>query len=179
MQPPRSSSTLPFIFLFFIIVLPAIGVDPWALFASVSGFAVSFAFMIGPAASKQFEGILFIFVRRPYDIGDRINVSDPKIDTSSTGSPGWIVKDVNLHATTVIYGTTNEYASYSNGSLASFRIINAARSPKANLNFLLKFPIDVSYSKLAVFKSALEKFIKARPREWISFSAFRATRVES
>jgi len=121
--------------------------------------------MFGSAASKSFEGMLLILMRRPYDIGDRINVSSPTVDTPGTGSPGWIVKDVNLHTTTCILGATNEVCTYSNFSLAATRIINAARSPKANLNFLLKFQIDTPYAKLQLFKSAIEKFIKARPRD--------------
>jgi hypothetical protein len=45
--------------------------------------------------------------------------------------------------------------------------------------FLLKFPIDTPYEKLQVFKGCLQKFVSARPREWMSMSAFRATRVEA
>lgn len=72
---------------------------------------------------------------------------------------------MDLYTTTVLYASTNEVATVSNGALATMKIINAARSPKASLNFLLKFHIDTSYNKLMVFKSALEKFCKARPRE--------------
>jgi len=75
------------------------------------------------------------------------------------------VKDVTLYTTTVIYGATNEVATISNGSLALSRIINAARSPKASMIFFLKFPIDTPYEKLQVFRSALEKFVKHRPRD--------------
>jgi small-conductance mechanosensitive channel len=46
-----------------------------ALFLSLSSIILGFAFMIGGASAKYFEGILFILVRRPYDIGDRIHVS--------------------------------------------------------------------------------------------------------
>jgi small-conductance mechanosensitive channel len=106
--------------------------------------------MIGAACSKVFEGILLILIRRPYNIGDRINVSDPNHDTPPSGSPGWIVKDVNLYSTTVVYGSTNEEATYANGSLAQSRIINCARSKNAVVWFLLKFSINtnVSHTKL-------------------------------
>lgn len=117
----------------FLLVVAAVGIDPFVLFASISGFLVGFGFMIGNACSQYILGLLLIFVRRPYDIGDRINVSKPDIDVTNTGSPGWIVKDIGLYTTTVIYGSTNEVATYSNSSLAASRIINAARSPKASL----------------------------------------------
>ena len=80
---------------------------------------------------------------------------------------------------TIVYGTTQEVATCSNGSLANSRIINASRSPQAVLNILLKFPIDVPLKKVEIFKGALESFIKSRPREWLTFTAFRPTRVEA
>ena len=104
-------------------------------------------------------------MRHPYDVGDRIAVSDVNAETSPTGSAGWIVKDVDLFSTTVVFGTTNEVATYSNGSLASSRIINATRSPRALLFFMFKFPIHTSFKRIKVFQSAIEKFVKARPRE--------------
>lgn len=167
-----------FYFVVGLITVAALGANPLVIFASLSGFVLGFSFMISSASSKYFEGLLFIFIRRPYDIGDRINVSLVTVDTSPDGSPGWIVKDVDLFTTTVIYGTTNEVATYSNGSLASSRIINAARSPRALLYVYLKFPVDTRFGKFKAFRSAVEKFILARPREWRSFSAFRATLVQ-
>lgn len=44
---------------------------------------------------------------------------------------------------------------------------------------MLKFPVDVTYDKLQVFHSAIEQFLKNRPREWLSFLDFRAIRVEA
>lgn len=55
--------------------------------------------MIGSASSKYFEGLLMILVRKPYDIGDRIVVADVEKESSPTGSPGWIVKDITLYYT--------------------------------------------------------------------------------
>ena len=52
-----------FYFVLFCIVLSVMGVDPLVLFASISGFVLGFAFMVGSAASKYFEGLLFILVR--------------------------------------------------------------------------------------------------------------------
>jgi hypothetical protein len=74
------------------ILLSQSGVSPMALFISMSSFILAFAFVIGSAMSKMFEGWLFILLQRPYDIGDRIHVSNVQVDTNSDGSPGWIVK---------------------------------------------------------------------------------------
>ncbi|GKY96762.1 hypothetical protein MPSEU_000635600 [Mayamaea pseudoterrestris] len=168
-----------FYFLVFLCILAGVGVAPDSVLSPIGAFIVGLGFMIGSASSKYLEGILFILLRRPYDIGDRINISDPLKDTSVTGSPGWIVKDVNLYSTTVIYASTNEEATYSNGSLASSRTINMARSFKAQISCTIRFPVDAPYEKLLIFKKSIEKFILSRPREYCSFIAFRATAVEA
>jgi len=58
-----------------IIIVSILGFDPIALLLSLSSVIVAFAFMIGNASARYFEGILFVLVRRPYSIGDRIHVS--------------------------------------------------------------------------------------------------------
>jgi hypothetical protein len=44
---------------------------------------------------------------------------------------------------------------------------------------MIKFGIEVPYQKIEIFEEALRRFVKARPREWLNLSGFRATRVEA
>jgi small-conductance mechanosensitive channel len=120
-----------------------------------------------------------ILLQRPYGIGDRINISNPESDANGGGSQGWIVDDVTLFATTIYLAGTNEKATVSNGTLAKSRIINCARSHKAILVLNLKFGLDSQFNRIEIFKSAVEKFVKARPREWLALLAIRANRVEA
>jgi hypothetical protein len=62
---PLFSSGL-FYFIMGCVFLSIIGIDPGALFAALTGFIVGFAFMIGGASSKYFEGVLMILIRSPY-----------------------------------------------------------------------------------------------------------------
>jgi len=101
------------------------------------------------------KGLLFVLIRRPYDIGDGIHVSDANIDTRDSGSQFWMVKDINLFSTTVVFIRSQEIATLSNGAMADSRIINSTRSTNASLYNLVKFPIDVPYSKLKIFHSSL------------------------
>jgi len=78
------------------VFLAIIGIDPGALFGALAGVIVGFSFMIGRAASKYFEGMLMVLIRRPYEIGDRIAIQEAESAPSSNGAPGWIVKDVTL-----------------------------------------------------------------------------------
>jgi small-conductance mechanosensitive channel len=72
------------------MILSQLGFDPLALFLSLSSVILAFAFMIGSASAKYFEGLLFILVRRPYGIGDRIHISNVETDTAFGGSSGWV-----------------------------------------------------------------------------------------
>lgn len=134
--------------------------DPLALFLSLSSVILAFAFMIGPASSKYFEGLLFILVRRPYGIGDLIHISNVENDTDIDGSTGWFVQNVTLYETTVTWLATMETASLSNGSLANSRIINWARSPNARCVILFSIPIDTKYETLELYKKAIEEYVK-------------------
>lgn len=164
-------------FVVILVVLIIMGFNNWESLLSMTTFFFSFSFMFGPASSKYFEGILLIFVRRPYDIGDKVAISDPETDTSASGSSTWFVEKVTLYSTTVRFATTNEVATYSNGSLARLRIINAKRSPKAIVYVYNKFGSDVPFRLIQVFKASVENFVKSRPREWAQLNGFRATRV--
>ena len=125
------------------------------------------------------QGILFILVQRPYGIGDRICVGNTEAVASQDGSQGWIVDNVTLYTTTVVLAATNERATISNGCLAKSRIINGARSPQALLYVYMKFGVEVPYQKVEIFRSSVEKFVKSRPREWLSLGGFRANRIEA
>jgi hypothetical protein len=65
----------------------------------------------------------------------------------------------------------------SNGSLASSRVINMARSPNACVYVNLKFPTSVPFPSIKMFQHILREFVQARPREWANFAGFRATQV--
>ena len=89
------------------------------------------------------------------------------------------VEKVTLYYTTLRLGATNEICTIANSSLSNCRIINAARSKKAVIYIILKFGIDVPFAKIQIFKEAVMTFVKARPREWLSCIAIRASGVES
>ena len=84
---------------------------------------------------------------------------------------------MDLFTTTVRYADTNEVATLANGSLAASRIINAKRSPRANVYVYMRFSVDVPYHKILVFRKTIETFVKERPREFRGMSGFRATRM--
>jgi hypothetical protein len=76
-----------------------------------------------------------------------------------------------------VLGASQEYCTFSNGSLANLRIINATRSPRGVINFKLRFGIATDRDLIYELRDKLEAFVKDRPREWFSFLAFRMTNL--
>jgi hypothetical protein len=52
-------------------------------------------------------------------------------------------------------------------------------SPNAILYVTLRFGIEVPYQKIETFRKAVEVFVKARPREWVSMLGFRVTSIQT
>lgn len=121
--------------------------------------------------------VIVILARRPYGIGDRINIGGPETGCTVDGAMPWSVEHVTLFETRLAFLPTNERASFSNGSLANSRIINWARSPQAQFHIFLQFPLDTPYHKIEKFKIAIEEYMKARPREWRALNGFRVNKV--
>ena len=95
------------------------------------------------------------------------------------GSKHWLVLNVDLVTTVAKYLPTGEVASFSNGALARMRIMNMNRNSQASVRVLTRFSIDVPYSTILIFRSAMEKFVNDRPQEWEAFVSFRAARVDT
>ncbi len=60
-----------------IVIVVSIGLKTDGIFA-FSGALLSLSFMFGGSASRYLEGILLVLARQPYDVGDRIAISDPQ-----------------------------------------------------------------------------------------------------
>jgi hypothetical protein len=114
-----------------------------------------------------------------YDFQDRIVIQPVDKATSIDGSTDWIVLDITLFTTTVIYVFTSEVATLSNGSIANSRVMNGARSLPAVLYINLKFSVDTSSEKLETFREALTLYMDARPREWVKLIRITNSHIQA
>ena len=167
-----------FSFALGLVLLSVMRINPMALLVSLSTLLVSISFAVGSSASKWFEGMLLVAARRPFDLGDRIYMTDPSVVNSDGLWYCWFVEDINLFHTTVRYAGTNEIATINNGSVANMRIMNGARSPDAMVWF--QFPYRANLMEddnINKVKQALDKYARDNPRNWHSFSYFRVDEV--
>jgi hypothetical protein len=79
------------------------------------------------------------------------------------------------------YAATNEVATINNASIASSRIVNGSRSPKASITFRILFDIEkATPEKIDEFRQRIETYLENRPRIWISpLIHYRTEQVDS
>lgn len=150
--------------------------NPWTLMVSITSLLVSVSFALGSSISHYVEGVLLIAVRRPYDLGDRIFMAsaeslNPMPDVTDHS---WFVEDITLTTTTLRYTRTNEVSTVNNWSIASSRIVNCARSPRATVH--MEFTAHTSIleqKKLRTFQSEIKRYIEEHPRVWESLAHIR------
>lgn len=96
--------------------------------------------------------------RRPFDLGDRISISNPN-DKSGDGDPGyddnWLVEDCNLFTTTLRLARTNEISYINNGMLSNCKIINHGRSYNAMVNLVIRVRIGATHEQIQIVRSSL------------------------
>lgn len=128
----------------------------------------------------HYQGVLFVLVRRPYDIGDRVAIEDVQNQSNSIGGESsWFIEKVDLYSTTARLGTSREVATFSNGSLAGMRITNLNRSERPNVYLFLKFSVNTTQVQRQTFRTKVTEFVRERPRQWVRLVAFRTNRVET
>jgi len=79
-------------FLLAGIVLAILGINIVSALVPMSTLILGGTFAFGPACAKTFEGIILIVARRPYDIGDRIVITDSAGSIVPPMNMSWIVE---------------------------------------------------------------------------------------
>ena len=125
--------------------------------------------------------LIILVLRRPFDLGDRISISNPN-DKSGDDDPGfddmWLVEDCNLFTTTLRLARSNEISYLNNGMLSNCKIVNHGRSVNATVNIMLHLRLEAAHEQIELFKSSLEQYIRDNPRVWTSLVFWRTAKVD-
>jgi small-conductance mechanosensitive channel len=117
--------------------------------------ALSIAF--GSTLQRFFEGVIFIFSIRPYDVGDRVFVRDETMQEQN------LVVDKIYLMTTIFRRADGQYLTWSNTKLRDSVIVNAYRSEQTEHKYIVKVPCDVRSS----FPDELNEFISKERLKYV------------
>ncbi|KAL1822912.1 hypothetical protein ACET3Z_009690 [Daucus carota] len=112
-------------------------------------------FVFGNTCKTMFEGIIFLFVMHPFDIGDRCEVDDVQL----------VVEEMNILTTTFLR-YDNQKICYPNSVLSNKPISNYYRSP--DMGDAIDFCINIStpVEKIALMKEKITSYIEKNSDHW-------------
>lgn len=122
--------------------------------------AVSFA--IGTSVSNLLLAVIFVVIRHPFDVGDRVIISGTFYNSTIEILQ---VEEISLIQTTFMT-IHNEFVSYPNHILYASMITNHKRSPHAAFEVKIQINEQIPTSLLSEFKEDLYAFRTHNSLDW-------------
>ncbi|CAN0448481.1 unnamed protein product [Ectocarpus sp. 12 AP-2014] len=124
------------LFILFFVWLSIWGADVVSLSVTFASFLIAFSFMIGTAASNLMSAVLFIFVSRLYDVGDRVHIYSGSNTQSEEPTNVTVVK---VDLMTTVFKRWDEQVFYMpNHLLATKTIVNIQRTAHQWHEFMIQ-----------------------------------------
>ncbi|CAM9114135.1 unnamed protein product [Ectocarpus sp. 4 AP-2014] len=150
------------LFILAFVWLSILGFDVISLSVTFASFLIAFSFMIGTAASNLMSAVLFIFVSRLYDVGDRVHIYDD-VQTAGVEPMNVVVAKVDLRTTS--FRRWDEQIFYiPNHLLAEKTIVNIQRTAHQWHEFYIHVAASTSSRKLETLHRVLQKFAKKKDK---------------
>ncbi|KAG5599638.1 hypothetical protein H5410_031008 [Solanum commersonii] len=170
------------IVIIIIIWLLLVGIATTKVILFLSSQLVVASFLFGNTCKCIFEGIVFVFVMHPFDVGDRcvvdgIQVINDDIFYSSVSvshfpylllqlaNQQMTVEEMNI-LTTVFLKFDNEKLYYPNSVLATKPISNFYRSPDMSDSFEFSIDFRTRLEKIGSLKEKIKKYLERTSQYW-------------
>lgn len=142
------------------IVAGMCGIDVNTILISTTSLFISFSFAFRQSISRMVESAYFLFITKPFNVGDRIQSGIPSMTRDV-----YIVTAIDLMTTTA-KTPTNKLVMLPNYALASQNLINYNRLPNAIIVIDLDISSKTPASTLAEFHANLKNFLKSNRDKW-------------
>ncbi|KAM7513033.1 hypothetical protein LguiB_011908 [Lonicera macranthoides] len=138
-----------------VVWLLLMGIATTKVLVFISSQLLLVVFVFGSTCRAVFEGLVFVFVMHPFDVGDRCVIDGIQM----------VVEEMNI-LTTIFLKYDNEKIFYPNSDLAIKPISNFNRSPE--MSDLVEFAVDVSTSaeSILALKANIKAYLESRPQYW-------------
>ncbi|KAI3919311.1 hypothetical protein MKW98_030447 [Papaver atlanticum] len=135
------------------VLLMGIATTQFLVFISSQMLLVVFVF--GNMAKTVFEGIIFVFIMHPFDVGDRCLVDNVQM----------VVEEMNI-LSTVFLRYDNQKMYFPNSVLATKIIGNFNRSPFMGDAVEFNVNVATSVETIGELKARIKMYIESKPQHW-------------
>ncbi|KAG8747158.1 hypothetical protein FRC10_002207 [Ceratobasidium sp. 414] len=146
--------------LYFIIAALVIAVTLEAklttLLTGAGSLVLGLSWLIGASAAEVLTSIIFLFIKHPYDVGDRVD-----IDKGS-----YIVKEMRLLSTIFIDTSRGCLIQAPNASLSTQFISNIRRSAQMSETFVFDVAYDTEFEQIEALRGRMLSFVQSQRRDY-------------
>lgn len=145
---------------FFYLV--ALGVDFNDLLLPSASLIISVILLMGRAPSDFMSGALYVLMVRPYDIGDRVKLSQPG---RASELYSLVIKDIGLLRTHLI--TSNgELLFIDNAIMRTMTVTNLTRSGPQTLLVQVQVPQTTPAAKMTELVDSIRQYVAEKSGDW-------------
>lgn len=138
------------------------GASTQTIVLTTSSVVLSFAFALGKVISNLVESIYFIFVTKPYTVGDVVLIGSTKAEM-------FFVQEIQM-MTTTFRTLENRLVILPNFSISEGCLVNYNRLSTSSVNVLFRIAFDTPPEKVDELKESFEEFLKHHVNDWIPSS---------
>jgi len=128
------------------VVLAIFGVNVQSLFYTLSSAILAWAVIFGNTIRSVIDGIIFLFVTHPFDVGDIVFVN----------TKPYYVKKMQLFST-ILTDFDGKLTYFPNGLLSSVQIANIRRSANQYITVIAEFAYSTPAQKLLEFEKEMRQ----------------------
>ncbi|PLW57999.1 hypothetical protein PCANC_00633 [Puccinia coronata f. sp. avenae] len=138
-----------------LVIVALMDISFQTLLASAGTLVLGLSWLIGGTAQEILASIIFLFVKHPYDVSDRVDVDDVP----------YVVKEMHL-LYTVFRQTDGKISQIPHSVLNAKRVVNIRRSGPISEKFSWDVNFNTSFEKIEQLRSKMLDFLKAERRDY-------------
>lgn len=145
-----------FVLIAAIIIAAMLSVAFSTLVTSFGTLILGLSWLIGGTAQETLGAILFLFVKHPYDVGDRVDI----------GEDAYIVKEMRL-LTTIFKTTNGKNVMISHSQLAQKPIVNLRRSGAIEETFKFEVAYGTTFAQIETLRTKMVHWLDGEKRDFL------------
>ncbi|MCJ1472589.1 hypothetical protein MMC13_001238 [Lambiella insularis] len=138
------------VFIVTVLIFVAFLNSSFATTLTTAGTALlSLSFVFASTAQEVLSSCIFLFVKHPFDVGDRVDISGNQLVVERISLLFTVFKELQTHKTTQV----------SNLSLSSLWIDNVSRSKAMREQLLMYISFDTSLEDIQLLRNEIQNFV--------------------
>jgi len=130
-----------------------------SLVTSFGSVLLGLSWLISSTAQEALSAIIFLFIKHPYDVGDRVEVD------IGAGPSIYVVAEIQL-LSTIFKTTTGKYVQVGHSVLTSKMVTNLRRSGPIEETINFDVPYSTTFEQIEQLRERMMEWIATQPRDY-------------